>query len=299
MERAEKLKSIRQIGNVVQATQTLPPSCLHSWILLHYVSDWSICHGEKGNCNGTRIGKTWIMDGYYWELKGENSSITRQEAIEIVHFFPFLFHWFPGFKDALYLLFSALNLQQSHHFAGPMNFALRIWSWCSADVVSGYLYHCRNRRMIHKFWALCIPNAREKNQKGCKNSKLLPRILEGNKTCSQWPKPQPTAENMWMPTYNETWTFLTTSLETPNPSCVQMDEIHAAVHTDFHYISKQSRSHSAKLRGELLKTQRIFVRLKKHHSYPSTQKRCLLSCEVVILFQDTCANSRGFYHRVG
>lgn len=133
MEGAEKPKSIKQIGNAVQATQTLPPWCLHSWILLHYVSDWSICHGEKGNCNGTRRRKTWIMDGYYWELKGENSSITRQEAIEIVHFFPFLFQWFPGLRDALHLLISALNLQQSHHFAGHMNFALRIWfmlSWC-------------------------------------------------------------------------------------------------------------------------------------------------------------------------
>lgn len=86
MEGAKKPKSIKQIGNAVQATQTLPPWCLHSWILLHYASDWSICHREKGNCNGTRRRKTWIMDGYYWELKGENSSITRQEAIEIVHF---------------------------------------------------------------------------------------------------------------------------------------------------------------------------------------------------------------------
>lgn len=133
MEGAEKPKSIKQIGNVVQATQTLPPWCLHSWILLHYASDWSICHGEKRNCNGTRRRKTWIMDGYYWELKGENSSITRQEATEIDHFFPFLFQQFSGFRNALYLLFSALNLQQSHHFGGSMNFALRIWfmfSWC-------------------------------------------------------------------------------------------------------------------------------------------------------------------------
>lgn len=139
MEGAEKLKSIRQIGSIVQATQTLPPWCLHSWILLHYVSDWSICHGEKGNCNGTRRGKAWIMDGYYWELNGENSSITRQEAIEIVHFSPFLFQWFPGFRDALYLLFSALNLQQSPHFAGPMlctdlYVQLMLWFQCSCII---------------------------------------------------------------------------------------------------------------------------------------------------------------------
>lgn len=86
------------------------------------------------------------------------------------------------------------------------------------------------------------------------------------------------------------------SLETPNPSYFQMDEIHAAVHTDFHYISKQSRSHSAKLREELLKTHRISVMLRKHHSW-STQKRCLPSCEAVMLFQDTYANSGGSYSR--
>lgn len=52
---------------------------------------------------------------------------------------------------------------------------------------------------------------------------------------------------------------MTTFLETPN----QMGEIHAAVHTDFHYMSKQNRSHSAKLREELLKTQENLCEVKE------------------------------------
>jgi len=63
MEGAEKLKSIKQTGGAAQTRQTLFPRHLHSRLLLHYTSDWSICHGEKGNRNGTKRGKTWIMDG--------------------------------------------------------------------------------------------------------------------------------------------------------------------------------------------------------------------------------------------
>lgn len=87
--------------------------------------------------------------------------------------------------------------------------------------------------------------------------------------------------------------FLITSSEIPNPSYFQMDEIHADVHTDFHYIRKVTLS---KIKREMLKTHRISVMLKKHHSYPFTQKRCLPSCEAVMLFQDTYTDSGGFYH---
>lgn len=196
MEGAEKLKSIKQIGSVAQARPTLFPRCLHSWILLHYVSDWSICHGEKGNCNGTKRGKTWVIDAYYWELKRGNSSITqanKQEATEIVHSFLLPFQRFLGSRDAL----SILSRTQSSP-CYPLSYICSkaiilqdLWTLHrgsdlhSTDaVVSAQLYHCRDRTMIHKPWTLCIPNAWVQKRRLQEQQRLLPSTLEGSKTCS-------------------------------------------------------------------------------------------------------------------
>ena len=109
---------------------------------------------------------------------------------------------------------------------------------------------------------------RKTKKGGCKNSRLLPSTLEGSKTCLQNdPNHNKQQKACECPRIWDREAFLTSSLGTPIPSSFQRDEIHAAVHTDISHVSKQSRSHTVKLRGELLKTPRLSVMLKKHHSF--------------------------------
>lgn len=104
MEGAKKLKSIKQIGGVAQAAQTLFPRHFHSRILLHDVSEWSIHHGERANCNGTKRGKNMNYGWLLLRAEGGNISITqanRREATNRVHSFLFPFQQSAGSKDAL------------------------------------------------------------------------------------------------------------------------------------------------------------------------------------------------------
>lgn len=64
----------------------------------------------------------------------------------------------------------------------------------------------------------------------------------------------------WKPSWPPPW-------EHPFQALSKRHEIHAAVHTDISYISEQRGSCTMKLRGELLKTPRHSVALRRHHSF--------------------------------
>lgn len=137
------------------------------------------------------------MDGYYWELKGGNSSITqakRQEATELVHSFLFPFQKFPGSRDALSIL-SHTQLSPCCSLSYTCGKAiilqdLRTLHWGSDVQLMLWFQHSYITAGTERWFInpghYAFPRHECKTRKGgCKNSKLLPSTLEGRKTCSQ------------------------------------------------------------------------------------------------------------------
>lgn len=165
----------------------------------------------------------------------------------------------PLSHTVLSLPFSFLPLQQSHHFAGLTNFALRVWfmfNWCCGfSTAVSFQEQSDDSYTLDSVYSQCTSAKR-----------LLLSILEGSKKCSPDDPNHNHQQKAWTSAYSEkpSWP---PPWEHPIPSSFQRDKIHAAVHMDISYVSKQSRSCTEKLREELLKTPSLSVTLKKDHSF--------------------------------
>lgn len=153
-------------------------------------------------------------------------------------------------------------------------------------VASAQLYHCREGTMIRKPWTLCVPNAQVQNQTG-RLQELLPSTLEGIKTCSQndptHNRQQKASES---PCY--IWdleAFLTSSLGTPIPSSFQKAwNPCCCAYRHFLHQWAERVMHNEIKRGAAQNSQALCsTKETSFFSRPSTQKRCLLSGEALML----------------
>lgn len=138
-------------------------------------------------------GKTWIMDGYYWELKGETSALPKLTGgRQLIEFTPFFFHFSSPLgprmlsessvthSSLLTVIFPTSAAKPSFYrtyelcIEGLIYVQLMLWfqpSYVTAGTEPWFINP-----------GLCVFPMHECKRGGCKNSRLLPSTLRARHT---------------------------------------------------------------------------------------------------------------------